>query len=523
MSRQHGYLRRGACVIVLFSLACSSAGAPEPAVELEPVEASVSPPSAAETITAGEMQAHISYLASDELAGRDTPSPGLEAAAVYISEAFQSAGLEPAGDPGSFLQRWDYVKSSLRVEATTVAYGDGDGGVVLNYAEDFFIIPGEAPEVTGEVLFGGSITTLLSGSVPETAGQILLVTMPPTMGTLPLGAARVAGEAGASALILVMDPRVPPEVIGMIQGQVSGSGLPLQAVPTLGVTWDVASAMLSSAGVDLTEIAGDAGEGAASALISGLSVTVTAPMDTKASTPPNVIGLIRGTDPVLADEYVILSAHFDHVGIGEADASGDSIFNGADDNASGTSVLLEVAQAFRAMNEAPARSVVFLAVSGEEKGLLGAAHFADHPTVPGDGIVANINLDMIGRNAPDTVIAVGMEHTSLGGTAVHITEHHPELGLTVVPDPNPEEQAFFRSDHLVFVKQDIPSIFLTTWLHDDYHKPSDEVGAIDSDKAARIARLVFLLAWHVAEDSEAPTWNEGALEQVHEILKTSPL
>lgn len=246
-------------------------------------------------------------------------------------------------------------------------------------------------------------------------------------------------------------------------------------------------------------------------------------MDRESASPPNVVGLVPGTDPALADEYVVLSAHFDHVGIGAPDAEGDSIYNGADDNASGTSVLLEVAQAFQAVTEGPARSVVFLAVSGEEKGLLGAAHYADEPTVPAEGIVANINLDMVGRNSPDTVIAVGMEYSSLGRTATHVTEHHPELGLTVAPDPDPEEQAFFRSDHLVFIKLDVPAIFLTTWLHEDYHQPSDEAEAIDADKAARVARLTFLLAWHAANDPEAPTWNEGALDEIHEILKTSPL
>ncbi|MCK5447194.1 MAG: M28 family peptidase, partial [Gemmatimonadetes bacterium] len=208
--------------------------------------------------------------------------------------------------------------------------------------------------------------------------------------------------------------------------------------------------------------------------------------------------------------------------IGTPNAEGDSIYNGADDDASGTSVLLEVAQAFEALPRPPARSVVFLAVSGEEKGLLGSGHYAEHPTVPLEGIVANINIDMIGRNAPDTLIAIGQEYTSLGPLSEHIASHHPEIGLTVAPDPDPSEQAFFRSDHLVFVKQDIPAIFFTTWDHEDYHQPSDEAARIDSDKAARVARLTFLLTWHVAEDAEPPTWNEGALDKVHAILESSP-
>jgi Zn-dependent M28 family amino/carboxypeptidase len=166
---------------------------------------------------------------------------------------------------------------------------------------------------------------------------------------------------------------------------------------------------------------------------------------------------------------------------------------------------------------------LFLAVSGEEKGLLGSGHYASHPTVPIEAIVANINLDMVGRNAPDTVIAIGQEYSTLGPLVERIAAEHLDLGLTVAPDPDPTEQAFFRSDHLMFVKQDIPAIFLTTWDHDDYHMPSDEASEIDADKAARIARLTFLLTWEIAEDPRAPDWNEGALDEVREILADSPI
>jgi hypothetical protein len=437
-------------------------------------------------------------------------------------EAFRAAGLQPAGDTGSFVQRWEYVKSSLQTDATVASYGEGDDGVALTLGEDFFLIPGKAERVRAELLYAGSIEALIDGSGPDGEGRVLLVTTPASLGPELLVAVRNAGESGAAALLMVLDPNLPANVVGMVQDQIARSGLPAQAVPALGVSWDVGVALSAAAGFDLEALAAE--ESIASALPGAhLPVTIEAPMTRETSRPPNVVGLVPGSDPELASEYVVLSAHFDHVGIGEPNAAGDSIYNGADDNASGTAVLIEVAQAFQAMTTGPARSVLFLAVSGEEKGLLGAAHFADHPTVPADAIVANINLDMIGRNAPDTVIAVGMEYTSLGETARHVTEHHPELGLTVAPDPNPEEQAFFRSDHLVFVKQEIPAIFLTTWLHDDYHQPSDEAAAIDPDKAARIARLTFLLAWHAANDPEAPRWNDGALEKVREILKTSPL
>lgn len=507
----------GSLVLGLLA-ACSSAGAPEPEVALAPVEARISPTAGLETITAEEMLAHISYLASDELGGRDTPSPGLEMAAVYIEGGFRDAGLQPAGDGGSFVQRWTFEKTTLRESDTAAGIRSGLATEELEYAVDFFILPSSDEAVSAETVFIGSISRLLGDSPPEAGGRIAIVTTPPAMGMEILQAAKGAAEAGAAGLILILAPEVPAEVIPMVAGQIAGSGLPPQPVPVLGIAWERGERLLQAAGIDPAGYAEDSDP----AVLGDVEVSIRAPMDRVTSTPPNVVGLLRGSDPVLADTYIVLSAHFDHVGIGEANAEGDSIYNGADDDASGTSVLLEVAQAFQAMPRAPRRSIVFLAVSGEEKGLLGAAHYAAQPTVPLEGIIANVNLDMVGRNAPDTVIAVGEEFTSLGDMTRSIAASHPQLGLTVAPDPNPSEQAFFRSDHLVFVRQDIPAIFLTTWLHDDYHQPSDEAERIDADKASRVAQLTYLLAWHLAEAADAPTWNEGALDEVHRMLADSP-
>ena len=138
--------------------------------------------------------------------------------------------------------------------------------------------------------------------------------------------------------------------------------------------------------------------------------------------------------------------------------------------------------------------MMFLLVSGEEKGLLGARYWASNPTVPIDEVVANINADMVGRNAPDTLIAIGGEYSSLGTLAERVATDRPELGLVIAPDPDPSEGAFFRSDHVAFVREGIPSLFLTTWLHEDYHEPSDELEGIDGDKLARVSRLAFWMA-----------------------------
>ncbi|MHB1168809.1 MAG: M28 family metallopeptidase [Longimicrobiales bacterium] len=234
---------------------------------------------------------------------------------------------------------------------------------------------------------------------------------------------------------------------------------------------------------------------------------------------PNVVAILPGSDPVLRDTYIVLSAHFDHVGVGTPDASGDSIYNGADDDASGTSGMLEVAEAFASLPVAPRRSLVFLAVSGEEKGLLGSRWYSDHPTVPIEQIVANVNLDMIGRNAPDSIVVIGQEFSSLGPLIQQIAEDRPELGLTVAEDIWPEQNFFFRSDHFNFARKEIPALFFFAGVHEDYHQPSDHVEKIDADKAARIARLVYWLTSAVANDPQAPEWTDEGLARVRELTQ----
>ena len=233
---------------------------------------------------------------------------------------------------------------------------------------------------------------------------------------------------------------------------------------------------------------------------------------------PNVVAILPGSDPVLKDTYIVFSAHIDHVGVGSA-LKGDSIYNGADDDASGTSAVLEVAEAFAGLALKPRRSLIFLAVSGEERGLLGSDYFSDHMPVPARSVIANINIDMIGRNAPDSVAAIGMEYSSLGPLAQQVAQRHTDIGLTVSRDLWPNERLFFRSDHFNFAKKEIPSIFFFSGLHEDYHKPSDEVERIDAEKAARVARLVFYLGSEIANAAEKPVWTAQGLKEVRRLAR----
>ena len=226
----------------------------------------------------------------------------------------------------------------------------------------------------------------------------------------------------------------------------------------------------------------------------------------------NVVGYVEGTEQ--PDRFIVVTAHFDHLGVRDGE-----IYNGADDNASGTAALLEAAAAFAALDVPPARSVVFLAVSGEEKGLLGSEYYSENSTVPLEGIIMNINLDMVGRSHPDTVIGIGRQYTNLGALTDRILREHPDLGFTLIEDPVPEEQGFFRSDHLNFVNKDIPAIFFSAGFdHEDYHKPSDEFELIDMDKTARVSRMVFYLGALIAGGTVDPEWTEDGLAEVRKTI-----
>lgn len=233
-------------------------------------------------------------------------------------------------------------------------------------------------------------------------------------------------------------------------------------------------------------------------------------------TAPNVVGILRGSDPVLRDQYVVYSAHMDHVGVRRPDESGDSIYNGADDDASGTATIMEVAQAMASLPLAPRRSVIFVAVSGEERGLWGSDYFASNPPVALATMVANLNADMVGRNWPDTIVAIGKEHSDLGATLERVNAAHPELGMTAIDDIWPEERFYFRSDHYNFAKNGVPILFFFNGVHADYHRPSDEVELIDGEKAARIGRLLFYLGMEVANAEDAPAWNPKSYEEIVE-------
>jgi hypothetical protein len=460
-------------------------------------------------ISAADVRARIAFLASDALRGRDTPSPGLETAAQYIANEFKALGLQPLGDSGTFIQRYPYDRRELKATGARVELRAGDTGQTLRYLQQYFLLPGPIDTASAPVMFAGT-APLQAVQLPASArGRIVAYYMPgkgPQGEWLERARASVLGAVGAqpAGLIMILDPEFSPESIGMIASSAGGEQLPFLIA---GVSYAAAKEWFARAGQDLDALR----NAATPAEVSGLAATMSVQMDGTTSRPPNVVALLPGSDPALKDTYIIFSAHMDHVGVGQPNAKGDSIFNGADDDASGTSAVLEVAQAFARLPPKPKRSIIFLTVSGEEKGLLGSDYFASHLPVPAEKVVADINIDMIGRNNPDTVVAIGQEYTTLGETVQQVAKANSDLKLKVAPDLWPQEQLFFRSDHFSFAKRKIPAIFFTTGLHDDYHQPSDEPQTIDVDKLARIARLVYHLGFAVSDASTPPKWTEQGI------------
>jgi len=389
----------------------------------------------------------------------------------------------------------------------------GGSREALEFGSEFAAAPGARPEVSGAAVYRAMSALASERGDEALRGRVVVTELegtPSREWASNLRAAHSAAEnGGAAAIVFVLDPALgPDDVRRLARGFAQVRGAPA-GVPAFYTTQAAAERAFGASGRTLAD---------ALAPGAGVMVTARAPVQEPGTHAPNVVAVLPGSDPVLRDTYVVFSAHMDHVGIGSPDASGDSIYNGADDNASGTAALLEVAQAFAALEERPARSLIFLAVSGEEKGLLGSRAFANDPPVPIGSIVANINMDMIGRNSPDSIVAIGLDYSSLGPLAQEVARTHAgDLRLTVAPDPWPEERLFFRSDHFNFAAKEIPAIFFFAGLHEDYHRPSDHVEKIDADKAARVARLVFYLGHRIATDPEPPQWTEQGLAEVRAL------
>ncbi|HSH46870.1 MAG TPA: M20/M25/M40 family metallo-hydrolase, partial [Longimicrobiales bacterium] len=381
-------------------------------------------------ISAADVHRRIGVLAHDSMRGRDTPSPELEQVARWIADEFRRFGLRPGAGNGEWIQHYPYPLEGLDPYGARFDIASG-GTHSLEYGASFYVRPGSGPAAgaddpvtvpvtwmgdwirDGADLEGRAALLRLAGTPEDARGGYRF---PSETRARVSEAVDAAGQAGAAAVVFVLESALTPRQVAALaeteaapRRALGGRAAADPTPPVFFITREAAHRLFRAGGMD-------AGEELRRvrverpAPLDGVSLRLAAPMarldDQRA---PNVVGLLPGSDPELRDTYVVLTAHMDHIGVGAPDASGDSIYNGADDDASGTSALLEVAEAFAALGERPRRSLLFVAVSGEEKGLLGSRWFSDHPTVPEDDMVANLNMDMVGRNAPDSIVVIGQE------------------------------------------------------------------------------------------------------------------
>ena len=460
------------------------------------------PEEAARTITAEDLRARIGALAHDSMRGRDTPSPELEETARYVATKFRTFGLQPGAD-GEFFQRYPLTfvapgePSAQRLELRGPA-----GPVRLDPRTEFIALP-VGPSVEGR---GPIVVVSTRDETTDLAGRVALV--PVDRGSLQGALARtreLLGARKAEGVLLALD--APPGYVSGVRRFFESERISLgepDAFPAP-VMIVARSALPASLREGLR----------AERVPAGWTARLRAEGEVRREEAVNTIGWLEGSDPELRDEYIVFTAHMDHVGVGRP-VDGDSIYNGADDDASGTATVVELAQAFATTEPRPRRSLVFMTVSGEEKGLLGSRWYSEHPTFPLDRTVANLNMDMIGRNWEDTVVAIGKEESTLGATVDRVAADHPDLGLAVIDDLWPEERFYFRSDHFNFARKGVPILFFFSGVHEDYHEPSDEAHKIGYEKTARIGRLIYFVGLEVANADEPPEWDPEAYRRVVE-------
>ena len=490
--------------------------------------------------------AHVQFLASDKLQGRNTGSPEFLEAARYVETAFERIGLKPAGTSG--------YRQPVRFESRTLTdpsielIRDGKAEAVAVGQEASLNSRAEMPAVVeAPLVFTGYGMSIPEAHYDDLAGLDLhgkIAVYVNAAGPVEASANvkshfSSAGErwavfrkAGAIGMASLPNPR--PNAPGATGGGRGGNSTPPPSVvlaerelqETVGqqismtITRRGAEKFFAGSGHTFEEI---------EALVKDNKplprFTLPATLRAKATLhrepmeAPNVAAILPGSDANLKGEYVIMSAHLDHVGVGRP-VNGDAIYNGAMDNASGIASLLEVARLVRQSGAAPKRSIVFVAVTAEEKGELGSQYFAAHPTVPAKQIVADVNLDMFLPLYPLKVIEVqGLAESSLGE---QIRAAAKDLGVDVQTDREPEQNRFIRSDQYSFIRRGIPSLAFKfgyefgspeekirqTWVRDRYHKPSDDLTQpIDAAAAALFDHVIADLLERVADEAARPRWN----------------
>jgi Zn-dependent M28 family amino/carboxypeptidase len=495
-----------------------------------------------ETITANQLREYLSFIASDEMEGRDTPSRGLDTTAKFIAMNLDRWGFKAAGDDGTFFQH-----IALRREQIDSAHTSAEiNGQKFSFGDDF--LPNAiSATITGAAVYAGNGWVVKSKNMDAYQGvdvkdKIIVVTGQPFPG-LPRGLTRAdlagrqgvdwsnpgtyAQQHGARAVLVIPDAataqnweqlrlRAVQPSRAVVEKFVPQNTAPNQ-VPTVTISMKMATALFDGEKYDAATLAGRAQAGEqvpAFDLNSSKHITITIAARTEHPATQNIVAVWEGGDPVLKNEYVAVGAHYDHIGIC-APGTADPICNGADDDGSGTTALLGMAEAVSHAKQRPKRSVLFVWHCGEEKGLWGSRYFTDYPTIPLNQIVAQLNIDMIGRSkkdgdtdprnkdltGPNAIYVIGstMMSTQLGKLSQEVNKSFLNLTYDVkYDDPADPNRFFFRSDHYNYARKGIPIIFFFDGVHEDYHRPGDEPQKIDYQKMEKVARTIYLTLWEVA-------------------------
>ena len=499
-----------------------------------------------ETISAAQLRTYLSFIASDEMEGRDTPSRGLDTVAKFIALNLARWGFKPYGDDGTFLQ-----KIALRREALDPSKSIAEiNGQKFSIGEDF--IPNAvSAALNGPMVFAGNGWVIKSKNWDPYQGvdvkDKIIVVVGSGQG-FPRGLTRAdlagrqgedwssptvyAQQHGAKGVLVIADSQAQQnwEQLRQRSAQPARAFVekftpqnPGAGMPSILISSKMAVALFAGEKFDPATLVSRTESGdqvAAFDLSPGKSVTITVTVKSEHPTTQNVVAVWEGSDPVLKHEYVAMGAHYDHVGIC-APGTADPICNGADDDGSGTTALLGMAEALSRAKQRPKRSVLFVWHCGEEKGLWGSRYFTEYPTVPLDKIVTQLNIDMIGRSkkaddtnprnkdlsGPDSIYVIGstMMSTELGALSQTVNKSFLNLTYDVkYDDPADPNRFFFRSDHYNYARKGIPIIFFFDGVHEDYHRPGDEPQKIDYDKMEKVARTIYMLLWEVAGLKERP-------------------
>jgi hypothetical protein len=488
-------------------------------------QSSESVDAAVNSITPEDVAHRIGVIAHDSMRGRTTPSPELDEVAQYIADEFRRFGLAPGGHDGGFIQRYPLRWMQVDSAASLVAVEDGP---TWRLGTDVARFDGST---TAEGMTSSVVVLAGTEGGPDAVqqqpleGAIVIWVVPASgIGREFYRMLSTAASMDPAALILVTNQSGPRWRARLRRG--FGTELRLgwsqeSGPPMLMVKDETIAPTLGHHGFDLAAARTESGTALDATALETMRLTVKLPERVVEELwAPNTVGILEGSDPAIKDEYIVFSAHMDHVGqSGQQGAAcspveGDDICNGADDDASGTIAVVELAEAFARLEPRPKRSMIFVTVSGEEKGMWGSDYFTSHPPVPIEQMVANLNADMVGRNWTDTIAAIGLHHSDLGTTLFRVAGEHPELNMTPVDDQWPEENFYRRSDHYNFAEKGVPILFFFNGTHPDYHRPSDGPEKIDAEKESRIAKLMFYLGLEIANAPERPRWDPESYAEI---------